>query len=172
MVENTVTPVKKVTMKPAEIIASSLYTNSTRVNIYAAADTKSKFLGYFTKNIKVTVLEENGDWVKVTSATFSGWAKRSLFRSPSETELKVILRDADKVIPYVLYTNKGRVNVRLAGDKTAKFLGYFGNNTKVEVIGDGTEWLNITSKYLTGWSKKSDFREPKPNEDAEVKIAK
>ncbi len=160
------------TKKPAEVIADSLYTNSTRVNIYAAADTKSKFLGYFTKNIKVTVLEDKGDWIKVTTATFSGWAKRSLFRSPSETELKVILRDADKVIPYVLYTNKGRVNVRLAGDKTAKFLGYFGNNTKVEVIGDGVEWLNITTKNLTGWSKKSDFREPKANEDTEVKIAK
>lgn len=49
---------------------------------------------------------------------------------------------------------------------------YFGNNTKVEVIGDGVEWLNVTSKKLTGWSKKSDFRDAKANEDTSIQIAK
>lgn len=107
----------------------------------------------------------------MTTATFSGWAKRSLFRLPSEKEAVQILRDADKVIPYVLYTNKGRVNVRSAGDAKAKFLGYFGNNTKVEVIGDGIEWLNVTTKKITGWSKKSDLRDPKEGEDASIVIA-
>lgn len=164
-------PVKTLT-KEDQILAKNLYTNSSRVNLYLAADTKAKFIGYLTKNVKVSVLEENGDWIKVTTATFSGWAKRSLFRLPSEKEAEKILRDAEKVIPYVLYTNKGRVNVRLAGDTKAKFLGYFGNNTKVEVIGDGIEWLNVTTKKLTGWSKKADFRDPTENEDTSIQIAK
>jgi SH3-like domain-containing protein len=162
----------KVTPVYQKITAKNLYTNASRVNIYVAADSKSKFIGYFTKNIRVSVLEQNGEWIKVTTASFSGWAKASQFRMPTWAESKKILKDADKLIPYVLYTNKGRVNVRLAGDKTAKFLGYFGNNTKVEVIGTSVEWLNITSKYLTGWSKKEDFREPTEKEDSTIKIVK
>lgn len=141
--------VKKPLTRAEQVLAKNLYTNTPRVNLYLAADKKAKFLGYLTKNVKVSVLEENGDWIKVTTATFSGWANRAQFRLPSESEAANILRDADKVIPYVLYTNKGRVNVRSAGDKTAKFLGYFGSNTKVEVIGNAPEWLNITTKKLT-----------------------
>lgn len=168
----TTTPVKKTTKKVitkkttqkkqvASMVGAEMYTKVTRANIRAAADTKSKFLGFFTKNTKVVVVSEMGNWVEVKTDTISGWVMASQLRAPSAVEQEYSMKEAQKVPPYDQVTAIGRVNVWSAPTTKSKFLGYMGSKTTVTVTEkDATGWVKISSKYFTGWVKASMLKDP------------
>ncbi len=144
----------KVTTTKVVVTGTEMITNAGRVNIRAAANPRSKFLGYFTRNAKVIVVSHSGNWVEVRTDQISGWVLLNQLRSLTSEELASLHADT-RVPPYDQVTAIGRVNVWSAPTTKSKFLGYI-TPSKVRVTvteKDATGWVKITSKYFTGWVK-------------------
>jgi SH3-like domain-containing protein len=155
---------KKVKVTTTQVMPTGTerVTKVNRVNIRAAADPRSKLLGYFTRNAKVVVISQSGNWVEVKTDQITGWVLAVQLWDLTSEEAEALMLEAMKVPPYTQVTAIGRVNVWSAPTTKSKFLGYMGSKVEVTVTEkDPTGWVKITSKYFTGWVKASMLKDAK-----------
>lgn len=114
---------------------------SNFVNVRQAADTKSSVVGKLYGKCVATVLQEEGDWVYVTSGNVTGYVVKEFLLLGEEAEAAI----AKTYQPKIKVT-ANTLNVRTGAGTEYETLGSFKKGAEAELLEKGTEWLKISYK--------------------------
>ncbi len=116
---------------------------SNFVNVRQAADTKSSVVGKLYGKCVATVLQEEGDWVYVTSGNVTGYVVKEFLLLGEEAEAAI----AKTYQPKIKVT-ANTLNVRAGAGTEYETLGSFKKGAEAELLEKGSEWMKI--RYVSG----------------------
>lgn len=130
------------------------------VNIRSNANTNSKVLGKLYKNGTATILETEGDWLKIKSGNVTGYIKSDYLITGSEVYGLV-----DKVKTRLATVKAGKLNVRTKADINSSVLTLVPKGDTLEVLEEYKDWIKVSLGDKTGYVSsdyvdiKTDFKE-------------
>ena len=116
---------------------------SNFVNVRQAADTKSSVVGKLYGKCVATVLQEEADWVYVTSGNVTGYVVKEFLLLGEEAEAAI----AKTYQPKIKVT-ANTLNVRAGAGTEYETLGSFKKGAEAELLEKGSEWMKI--RYVSG----------------------
>lgn len=119
-------------------------TVTTSLNIRKGPSTNYKVIGAFYKGNKVSIVEKEGDWLKIiyknSYAYVSGQYVTSIY---------------SQVINEGVISNCAYLNVRSGPDKTYSYKGVLSKGNKVYIIGSQSNWYKIIYNGEIGYVSKT-----------------
>lgn len=133
---------------------------SNYVNIRREANTNSEVLGKLYRNGTATILETEGDWLKVKSGDVTGYIKSDYLITGLEAcEL------AEDVKTRLATVNANALNVRTKADINSSVVTQVPKGDILEVLAEYEDWVKVTLGDKTGYVSsdyvniKTDFKE-------------
>ncbi|WP_445506335.1 N-acetylmuramoyl-L-alanine amidase [Niallia sp. 03190] len=122
-----------------------------------------------SKDSSVTILSENGDWIKIETAVGTGWVHKEFVEvnadtPPEETDVSTNTETAT--------VSEKEINVRNSPSTTGDIIGKLAKDSIVHIVSQQGNWSNIqysgnsawvNSDYLDFENKKEDTVEKKSN---------
>ncbi|WHX77640.1 SH3 domain-containing protein [Priestia flexa] len=123
--------------------------NASSLNVRSAASTSASIVTNLSRNAKVTVIKENGDWSQIkTSDGKTGWVANKYLADVKADAPK----DEGTSVSKQATVNASSLNVRSAASTSASIVTNLPRNAKVTVIKENGDWSQIkTSDGKTGW---------------------
>ncbi|MEH7119017.1 SH3 domain-containing protein [Neobacillus vireti] len=129
--------------------------NTDQLRIRSGPGADFPIVGFLNEGQEVSILDQNENWYKITSAFGEGWVIREFLdvltvKSPSisSNNLKAGTVTADTI------------NVREEPSASSSVIGKLTNGTNVTIISKQNSWLQISFSSLKGWVK-AEFIETK-----------
>ena len=146
-------------MNPGQAAASTgkkiAKANTDQLRIRSGPGAGFPIVGFLNQGQEVSILDQNENWYKITSAFGEGWVIREFLdvqavKSPSvsSNNLKAGTVTADTI------------NVREEPSALSSVIGKLTNGTNVTIISKQNSWLEISFSSLKGWVK-AEFIETK-----------
>lgn len=128
-----------------------VYANVTNyVNVRQEASTSSKVVGKLYGDCVATVIEEEGNWVYVTSGNVTGYVVKDYLLLGDAAEAAI----AKKYTPKVQVT-ANTLNVRSGGGTGYSVQDTFTKGKEAELLEQGKEWMKI--RYTSGGKMKTGY---------------
>ena len=113
------------------------------VNIRSAPNTGSEVIGSLYKDTAVKVLEEEGNWAKVSYGQVTGWVSKSYL----DVATPAVVREG-------LVTGNV-VNIRSAPNTSSEVIGSMHKGSRVKLLEEKAGWAKVTYGQVTGWASLS-----------------
>ncbi|MDR1262853.1 MAG: SH3 domain-containing protein [Oscillospiraceae bacterium] len=139
----------------AEVFAAVVDTadKSGAAPLYSKASTSSSVIGRYRNGVQLQVLEQSGNWSRVTISTRDG------FRSVTGYMLSTALTPDDGTqsssfeLPQgvITYSQGYGLKLRERAESSASPLGEYPKGTAVTVLSKGGDWLHVEVEGITGF---------------------
>ena len=110
------------------------------LNIRANPNTSSNIIGTFNYNTKVSIIEINNGWYKVSYNNSTGWVSGDYVKL-----------DSTSTSTSTGTVNADSLNVRAGASTSNKIIGSLSNGAKVEIISTANGWHQIKYNSGTGY---------------------
>ena len=141
------------------------------VNIRSQANTNSKILGKLYSKGTATILEEEGDWLKIKSGSVTGYIKAEFLITGSK-----VYEMIEEVKTKLATINANKLNIRTKADINSSILTQVPNGDKLKVIEESGEWIKVSTGNKVGYVSadyvdiKTDFQEAISIEEEQERI--
>jgi hypothetical protein len=105
------------------------------INVRTNADINSELVGKIYNYNAATILEEDGDWIKIKSGNVEGWVYKDYFTS-DETVERQAAYDVAEVYPEIL-------NVRRSPSEESDIIDIVYDGQEIEVIEQDGDWVEV-----------------------------
>lgn len=140
-----------------------LSSNSSHLNIRKSMSTSAKSLGKLKNGTIVTVVEDEGGWVKITANGVTGYVQSKYLTDVPQTEATVSPTPtptpaATQTPEAALYratirlsSNGSYLNIRKSMSTSAKSLAKLKSGAEVDVLAVDGKWAKISANGVTGY---------------------
>lgn len=108
------------------------------INIRTEADADSEIVAKIYNNGAATVLEQEGDWYKITSGNAEGYVKAEYFATGEEAE-----QIAEKVAYHVAVVHPDDLNVRTSPSEDTDVIDVAHAKDELEVVAYDNDWMKV-----------------------------
>lgn len=120
---------------------------ATILNVRSKPNAQSSITGKLTKNMKVEIISEQGNWYKIRYNNVTGWVSKQYITKAAAK--------SSSTSPQKGRITASSLNVRSGPSLHSKIVGTIKKGTEVEIIGANGDWYQIRyAKNKTGWASK------------------
>lgn len=119
------------------MVGVSVVVTADSLNVRSGPGTEYGRIGSLKKGTELTILEDHGDWYKVTTGKMSGYVSASFVSTEAVTQQAIVLA--------------GPLNVRSGPGTGYSRVGTLKLGATVEVLGSSNGWYQISTGSLTGY---------------------
>ena len=141
-------PKTAVTTASAGDIRSIAKANTNQLRIRSGPGASFRIVGFLNQGQEVTVLEQNENWYKVTSAFGEGWVIRDFLDIQT---VKVTNNKGSETSTDSGTVNADTLNVRKSPSSTSTVMGKLTKGTSVAIFSRQNNWVEIGYANLKGW---------------------
>jgi N-acetylmuramoyl-L-alanine amidase len=107
-------------------------------------------IGHVNKDVKVTILEKNENWIKISSGLFKGWVS-SEFVTVSNGQAPHTKKEKTSTKGLSAIVTVDSLNVRSNATLQANIIGKLQKGEKIEIISSITDWVQIEFSGQKAW---------------------
>lgn len=129
------------------------------INIRSLPSKDSKVIAKLS-NLKVKIIDESGDWYKISSNKTRGWIRKDFIVSKGTQEKTAKVSETaaspsseESVKEYSAKIDGTDINIRSKPTKNSKIVAKL-SNKNVSIIAKSGDWYKIKYKNTSGWIKK------------------
>lgn len=119
------------------MVGVSVVVTADSLNVRSGPGTEYGRIGSLKKGTELTILEDHGDWYKVTTGKMSGYVSASFVSTEAVTQQAIVLA--------------GPLNIRSGPGTGYSRVGTLKLGATVEVLGSSNGWYQISTGSLTGY---------------------
>lgn len=116
--------------------------SSNGLRIRSGPGTSYKVIGHFPKGEKAALIQNKGDWAKISYKKQMGWVSRAYISAANGGNHE---RKTGVVQAAIL-------NIRSKPSTKSSVIGKLSKNVKIDIVEEKDGWLKIRYKQITGWA--------------------
>jgi N-acetylmuramoyl-L-alanine amidase len=124
--------------------------NTNQLRIRSGPGTNFKIIGYLNKGQKVSIMDKNENWIKISSNFGAGWVSSQFLTIQNEQASSSKTSDKQNEVKTGIVTTD-HLNVRNSSSLSGSILGKLSKGSVVQIYSQKNSWIEIRFSNQKGW---------------------
>ncbi|MGE8206125.1 SH3 domain-containing protein [Heyndrickxia sp. NPDC080065] len=144
--------------------------NVDRLNVRSSPNLSSTIIEKLNTGDQVQILEETGEWIKVSSGNQVGWVSRQYVDTPKNNATVQSLKTPESKTQLYGKIKVSQLNVRNKPTLDGKIIASLNDGQVFEILSESNNWVNIklgnhSNGWIAGWFVEKTSQGPNANNE-------